>query len=181
MIDVPSSIAKFVCWVNRRMRLFSLSLELIHSILSLTCWYLVSGTSLAKKSNQPNESRPNVHFNTNLVKTVFHQLSVIKVSFLMETDFLHRFQPYRFSIWKKEGRKVFQGLNAITEQYLFKLRKEKGINVPRGCYHAVMTTEEMVDFDYWRQVRMGRSRQRFFITSGIEPWNFGPRRPQKSW
>ena len=43
-----------------------------------------------------------------------------------------------------------------------------------------MTTEEMVDFDYWRQVRMGRSRQRFFTTSGIEPWNFGPRRPQKS-
>ena len=120
-----------------------------------------------------------MHFNTNLVKTVFHELSVIKVSFLMETDFLHRFQPYRFSIQKK-GRKVFQGLNAITEQYLFKLRKEKGINVPRGCYHAVMTTEEMVNFDYWRQVRMGRSRQRFFITSGIEPWNFGPRRPQKS-
>ena len=88
-----------------------------------------------------------MHFNTNLVKTVFHELSVIKVSFLMETDFLHRFQPYRFSIQKK-GRKVFQGLNAITEQYLFKLRKEKGINVPRGCYHAVMTTEEMVDFDY---------------------------------
>ena len=161
MINSPL-IAKFVCWVNITMRLFSLSLELIYSILSLTYWYLVSGTSLTKKSNQPDESRPNVHFNTNLVKTVFHQLSVIKVSFLMETDFLHRFQPYRFSIWKKEGRKVFQGLNAITEQYLFKLRKEKGINVPRGCYHAVMTTEEMVDFDYWRQVRKGKSRQRFF-------------------
>ena len=81
-------------------------------------------------------------------------------------------------LYSKEERKVFQGLNPITEQYLFKLRKEKGINVPRGCYHAVMTTEEMVNFDYWRQVRMGRSRQRFFITSGIEPWNFGPRRPQ---
>ena len=25
-----------------------------------------------------------------------------------------------------------------------------------------MTTEEMVDFDYWRQVRKGKSRQRFF-------------------
>ena len=131
MIDVPPSIAKFFCWVNRKMRLFSLSLELIHSILSLTCWYLVSGTSLAKKSNQPNESRPNVHFNTNLVKTVFHELSFIKVSFQMETDFLHRFQPYRFSIQKK-GRKVFQGLNAIIEQYLFKLRKEKVINVQEG-------------------------------------------------
>ena len=82
MIDVPSLIAKFVCWVNRRMRL----------VLK------VSGTSLAKKSNQPNECRPNVYFYTNLVKTVFHQVSVIKVSFLMETDFLHRFQPYRFSI-----------------------------------------------------------------------------------
>ena len=102
-----------------------------------------------------------MHFNTNLVKTVFHQLSVIKVSFQMETNFLHRFQPDRFSIWKKEGRKVFQGLNAITEQYLFKLRKEKGINVPRGCYHAVMTTEKKVNFDYWRQVRMGRLRQIF--------------------
>ena len=104
MIDVPSSIAKFVCWVNIKMRLFSFSLELIHSILPLTYRYLVSGTSFAKKSNQPNESRPNVHFNTNLVKTVFHELSVIKVSFLLETDFLHRFQPYRFSIQKKEGR-----------------------------------------------------------------------------
>ena len=62
----------------------------------------------------------------------------------------------------KEGREVFRGLNAITEQYLFELRKEKGINVPRGCYQAVMTTEEMVDFDYWRQVRKGKSRQRFF-------------------
>ena len=57
---------------------------------------------------------------------------------------------------------MFQGLNPITEQYLFKLRKEKGINVPRGCYHAVMTTEDIVDFDYWRQVRKGKSRQRFF-------------------
>ena len=65
-------------------------------------------------------------------------------------------------LYSKEERKVFQGLNPITEQYLFKLRKEKGINVPRGCYHAVMTTEEMVDFDYWRQVRKGKSRQRFF-------------------
>ena len=26
----------------------------------------------------------------------------------------------------------------------------------------MMTTEEMVDFDYWRQVRKGKSRQRFF-------------------
>ena len=78
------------------------------------------------------------------------------------------------------GRKVFQYLNVITEQYLFKLRKEKGINVLRGCYHAEMTTEEMVDFDYWRQVRKGKSRQRFFHTSGIEPWNFGPWRPQES-
>ena len=76
----------------------------------------------------------------------------------METDFLHSFQPYRCSILKKEGRYS----KALTEQYLFKLRKEKGINVPRGCYHAVMTTEEMVDFDYWRQVRKGKSRQRFF-------------------
>ena len=97
MIDVP-------CWVNRKMRLFSLSLELIHSILSLTYRYLLSGNSLAKKSKQPNESRPNVHFNTNVVKTVFHELSVIKVSSLMETDFLHRFQPYRFSILKTVGR-----------------------------------------------------------------------------
>ena len=140
------------------MKLFSLSLELIHSILSLTYWYLVSSTSLAKKSNQPNESRPNVHFNTYLVKTVFHELSVIRASFLMETDFLYRFQPYRFSIW----RKVLQGLNTLTEQYLFKLRKEKGINVPKGCYHAVMTAEEMVDFDYWRHIRKGKWRQRFF-------------------
>ena len=38
-----------------------------------------------------------------------------------------------------------------------------------------MTTDEMINFDYWRQVRMDRSRQRFLITSGIEPWNFGPR------
>ena len=44
----------------------------------------------------------------------------------------------------------------------------------------MMTTEEMVDFDYWRQVRKGKSRQRFFHTSGIEPWNFGPWRPQES-
>ena len=65
-------------------------------------------------------------------------------------------------LYSKEGRKVFQGLNPITEQYLFKLRKEKGINVLQGCYHAVMTTEEMVVFDYWRQVRKGKSRQRFF-------------------
>ena len=35
MVDVPSSIAKFVCWINIRMRLFSSSLELIYSILSL--------------------------------------------------------------------------------------------------------------------------------------------------
>ena len=34
MIDIPSFIAKFVCWVNIRTRLFSLSLELIYSILS---------------------------------------------------------------------------------------------------------------------------------------------------
>ena len=65
-------------------------------------------------------------------------------------------------LYSKEGRKVFQGLNPITEQYLFKLRKEKGINVLQGCCHAVMTTEEMVVFDYWRQVRKGKSRQRFF-------------------
>ena len=65
-------------------------------------------------------------------------------------------------LYSKEERKVFQGLNPITEQYLFKLRKEKGINFPRGCYHAVITTEEMVDFDYWRQVRKGKSRQKFF-------------------
>ena len=104
MIDGPSLIAKFVCWVNLRMRLFSLSLELIYSILSLTYWYLVSDSSLAKKSNQPDESRPNVHFNTYLVKTVLHELSVIRVSFLMETDFLHSFQPYWYSIQKKEGR-----------------------------------------------------------------------------
>ena len=57
---------------------------------------------------------------------------------------------------------MFQGLNPITEQYLFKLRKGKGINVPRGCYYAAMTTEDIVDFDYWRQVRKGKSRQRFF-------------------
>ena len=76
-------------------------------------------------------------------------------------------------LYSKKGKKVFQGLRAITEQQLFKLRKEWGINVPRGCYHAAMTTEEMVDFDYWRQVRKGKLRQRFFfITSGIEPWNF---------
>ena len=93
MVDVPSSIAKFVCWVNIRMRLFSLSLELIYGMLLLTYWYMVSGTSLA-----------NVHFNAYLVKTVFHELSVIRVSFLMEIDFLHRFQPYRYSIRKKEGR-----------------------------------------------------------------------------
>ena len=55
MIDVPPSTAKFVCWVNRKMRLFSFSFELIHSILSLTYRYLVSGTSLAKKSNQPTK------------------------------------------------------------------------------------------------------------------------------
>ena len=55
MIDVLSFIAKFVCWVNIKMRLFSLSLELIHSILSLTYRYLVSGISLAKKSNQPTK------------------------------------------------------------------------------------------------------------------------------
>ena len=138
MIDVPSLIAKFVCWVKIKVRLFSLFLELIYSLLSLTYWYLVGGTSLAKASNQPSESRPNVHFNTYLVKIVFHELSVIRVSFLMQTDFLHSFQPYRCSI------------GAVTEQYLFKLRKEKGIRVPRGCYHAVMTAKEMVDFDYWR-------------------------------
>ena len=57
---------------------------------------------------------------------------------------------------------MFQGHNAITEQYLFKLMKEKGINVPRGCHHKVMTTEEMVEFDYWRQVRKGKSRERIF-------------------
>ena len=50
------------------------------------------------------------------------------------------------------------------------------MNVPRGCYHALITTEEMVDFDYWRQ---GKSTQRFFHYKW-EPWNFGPRRPQKS-
>ena len=66
-------------------------------------------------------------------------------------------------LYSKEERKVFQGLNPITEQYLFKLRKEKGINVPKRCYHAVMTTEDMVDFDYWRQVRKGKLRQRFFL------------------
>ena len=71
--------------------------------LSLTNWYLVGGTSLAKKSNQPNESKSNVHFNTYLVKTVFPKLSFIRVSFLMETDFRHRFQPCRCSIWRKEG------------------------------------------------------------------------------
>ena len=87
-----------------------------------------------------------MHFKTYLVKTVFHELSFIRVSFLMETDFLYRFRPERCSIRKTERRKVLRGLNAITEQYFFKLRKEKGINVPRGRYHAVMTTEEMVDF-----------------------------------
>ena len=30
------------------------------------------------------------NFNTYLVKTVFHGLSVVRISFLMETDFLHR-------------------------------------------------------------------------------------------
>ena len=50
MIDGPSSIAKFVCWVNITMRLFSLSLELIYSILPLTYLYLVSGTYPMKVS-----------------------------------------------------------------------------------------------------------------------------------
>ena len=36
MIDVPSSISKLFCCVNIGMKLFSLSLELIDSILSLT-------------------------------------------------------------------------------------------------------------------------------------------------
>ena len=33
----------------------------------------------------------------------------------------------------------------------------------------MMTTEEMVDFYYWRQVRKGKSRKKFFIMSGIKP------------
>ena len=88
-----------------------------------------------------------MHFYTYLVKTVFHELSVIGVSFLMETDIFTDSNPTDALF---ERRKVLRGLNAITEQYLFKLRKEKGINVPRGCYHAMVTTEEMVDFDYLR-------------------------------
>ena len=42
------------------------------------------------------------------------------------------------------------------------------MNVPRGCYHALITTEEMVDFDYWRQ---GKSTQIFsFQVGALEFW-----------
>ena len=91
MIDGPSTIAKIcllgqhndaVVFVVPRVNLKHITIN----ILILGKWYL------------PDESKPNVHFNTYLVKTVFHEVSVIRVSFLMETDFFHSFQPYRFFI-----------------------------------------------------------------------------------
>ena len=64
-------------------------------------------------------------------------------------------------LYSGEGRNVFQGLNPISEFYLHNLKKEKGKIIPRGFYHAAMTSEEVVDFDDWRQVQKGKSRNRF--------------------
>ena len=64
-------------------------------------------------------------------------------------------------VYSGEGRNVFQGLNPISEFYLHNLKKEKGRIIPRGFYRAAMTGEEMVDFDDWRQVQKGKSRDRF--------------------
>lgn len=74
------------------------------------------------------------------------------------------FAPYVSSLqmfYSGEGRNVFQGLNPISEFYLHNLKKEKGKIIARGFYHAAMTGEEMVDFDDWRQVQKGKSRDRF--------------------
>ena len=74
------------------------------------------------------------------------------------------FAPYVSSLqmfYSGEGRNLFQGLNPISEFYLHNLKKEKGKIIPRGFYHAAMTGEEMVDFDDWRQVQKGKSRDRF--------------------
>ena len=74
------------------------------------------------------------------------------------------FAPYVSSLqmfYSGEGRSVFQGLNPISEFYLHNLKKEKGKIIPRRFYHAAMTGEEMVDFDDWRQVQKGKSRDRF--------------------
>ena len=69
------------------------------------------------------------------------------------------------------GRKKFRGLNPISEFYLHNLKKEKGKIIPRGFYHAAMTSEEMVDFDDWRQVQKGKSRDRFiYYHPGWKPW-----------
>ena len=76
-------------------------------------------------------------------------------------------------LYSAEDRKVFLGLNPLTEQYLYELKKNKGVAVPRGFYHAVMNMEEMDDFDYWRQVRKGKSRQRFVYYKwdrAVEVW-----------
>lgn len=86
------------------------------------------------------------------------------------------FAPYVSSLqmfYSGEGRNVFQGLNHISEFYLHNLKKEKGSIIPRGFYRAAMTGEEMVDFDDWRQVQKGKSRDRFIYYTwdrALELW-----------
>ena len=48
-------------------------------------------------------------------------------------------------------------------RYLFEQKLHGGKHIPRGFYHAVMKTEELKDFDYWRKVRKGKSRRRSML------------------